>query len=359
MANLQRDDYAIVVGIDHYPQYGKSGRNLNGAVRDAKLFHEWLLNKDTGGGLSRDRCLLIPSTKNPRSVTLDRIDWTLRKLWDKACDAGGGRRFYFYFAGHGQSITAADTNAFEQAFCLPLWSHKMPNAALNVDSYSNVVQQCMPFTEIVLFLDCCRVPAVKVRANYTQLGCPTPLDNHDRIERMVYFAAEPMRRAFEGDLGAEDDQPEVHGFFTAALLEALRKGSDRPGGGIGAESLWTYLDYRVPQIADVSGRRQLPRRQPLRFSDDVVFGAARPSSASPPGQAVADSNYEIRFSPVRRGPIRLVDGAGKELRVGDPLSGPWHVRLKPGQTYILIDEGDGQHRGFIFLAANEGRHDIF
>lgn len=361
MPHAQPKDYAIVVGIDDYPRYGAKGRNLKGAVRDAKRMHDWLLDTDTGGGLDPHHCKLITSHGDPMAMTQMTVDLTLDELWKKARDTEGGRRLYFFFSGHGQSVVGPDAVTYDQSLCLPQWSQTMPHAALNANSYPNVVQTCMPFEEIVMFLDCCRVPSVKVRAIPSTLGCSSPLDGFDTVNKMLFFAAEPMRRAFEGEVGAEDDADdpgEVHGYFTTALLEALKMGSDRPGGGIGAETLWQYLELRVPQLADDKGRRQIPRRSPLLFSDDVVFGSASSAEDAPAAAATKPPNFEIRFSTDRTGPVRLLDAEADALKSGPP-DGPWQVHLDPGQTYMLIDDGDDHQRAFVFLAAMEGKHDTF
>jgi len=355
MPNPQPKDYAIVVGIDDYPLYGTNGRNLSGAVRDATRFHTWLLDSEVGGGLQPEHCHLITSHGDPMALTQAAIDLKFRDLWTKARNAEGGRRFYFYFAGHGQLILSQNTLDIEQSLCLPQWSPDMPNAALNADSYPKVVRKCMPFEEIVMFLDCCRAPAIQVVALPSTVGCIAFNTDYDQVNTMVYYAAEPMRLAFEGDIGdaAEEEEIEVQGFFSTALIEALEMGSDRDGGGIGAEALWNYLKLRVPQIADVSGRRQSPRRGSFQFSDNVVFGSASPQAEN------GESNFEIRFSDERTGPIRLVDSGAGVLRDGPPASGPWQVHLNPGETYMLIDDNNDQQRAFVFLPGMEGKHDTF
>lgn len=55
-------DHAVVVGINDYPSPQLS--RLNGAVRDAKLFAEWLQKSD-GGDLPRSRIHLITSRRQP------------------------------------------------------------------------------------------------------------------------------------------------------------------------------------------------------------------------------------------------------------------------------------------------------
>lgn len=355
MPNPQPKDYAIVVGIDDYPLYGTNGRNLSGAVRDATRFHTWLLDSEVGGGLEPEHCCLVTSHGDPMALTQMAIDLKFKELWTKARNAGGGRRFYFFFAGHGQSVISPDALEYEQSLCLPQWSPDMPNAALNADSYPKAVRKCMPFEEIAMFLDCCRVPAIQVVALPSTVGCAAFHPGFDQVNKMVYYAAEPTSRAFEGEIGdaVEMEEPEVHGFFSTALLEALKMGSDRDGGGIGAEALWNYLKLRVPQIADDTGRRQSPRRDPLLFSDEVVFGAARSKSD------IGESNYEIRFSGDRVGPVRLIDSGAGVLRDGPPASGPWQVHLNPGETYMLIDDNNDQQRAFVFLPGMEGKHDTF
>ena len=358
MANPQPRDYALVVGIDDYPRYGSQGRNLKGAVRDAGRFYDWLTDSRTGGGLDPDNCRLLTSAGNPLGLTQASVDVALDDLWTRArASDDGGRRFYFFFSGHGQLVAGADAVTYAQSLCLPHWSRTMPHAAINADSYADVVKTCMPFEEVAMFVDCCRVPSVKVRAFDSSVGCSQPLDGFDLVNRMAFFAAEPMRRAFEGDFAAEDDdaEPEVHGFFTTALLEGLEAGSDRPGGGIGAEALWKHLDYRLPMLADARGRRQVPRRAPLLFSDDVVFGAAKVAAPEAPDAP----NFEIRFTGDRVGPVRLLDADATPVREGMPGSGPWTVRLVPNRTYMLVDDGDGTMRSFVFLPAMEGRHDNF
>lgn len=366
MSHHQPKDYAIVVGVDDYPRYGANGKNLKGAVRDAERFHQWLLDTDDGGGLAPENARLITSSNgDPMTLTQTTVDLALDDLWKKARDEGGARRFYFFFSGHGQSVAGADAVTYDQSLCLPQWSPTMPHAALNADSYPNVVQTCMPFREVVMFLDCCRVPAIKVRAINSTVGCSAPLDGFDTVDKMVFFAAEPMRRAFEGPAGngaadtAEDI--EAHGYFSTALMEALKIGSERPGGGIDAEALWQYLDYRVPQLADEKGRRQVPRRMPLRFSDQVVFGAATRAAEAPPGNggaAPAATNFEIRFSGERAGPVRLLDASADLVRQGDPAQGPWQLHLR-NEMYMLIDDGNNQQRAFVFLPGMEGKHDTF
>ncbi len=354
MAHNQPKDYALVVGIDDYPQYGTNGRNLKGAIRDAKLFADWLKDTATGGGLPVANCKLITSDGDPMAVNKDAIDDALDEIWASAKTGGGGRRLYLFFSGHGQLVDTPDFLSFEQTLCLPRWSYRRPNAAILTDSYCKAAQHCMPFEEIAVFLDCCRVSAIRVRADNTSLGCAQPHDGRDSVKKQIFFAAEPMRRAFEGedgDLIADEGEEEiVHGHFTNALIAGLKKGSDRVGGGITAEELWEHLEYWVQKIAEDAGHNQKPRTDPPNPYDDMVFGQAVPEANG--------SNFEIHFHDWRAGPVQLLDANADVVQEGDPVNGSWQVTLRP-ELYVLIDTITHDEYSFHFRPEMEGAYVTF
>ncbi|KAA3624791.1 MAG: hypothetical protein DWQ02_22625, partial [Bacteroidetes bacterium] len=41
---IQPNDFALVIGIDDYPDF----RSLNGAINDAEDFAHWLMDHDSG-----------------------------------------------------------------------------------------------------------------------------------------------------------------------------------------------------------------------------------------------------------------------------------------------------------------------
>lgn len=355
MSNRQERDYALVVGIDDYPRYGSKGRNLKGAIRDAKRFAAWLQNTETGGGLTEDQCRVITSAGDPMALGKDAIDDELNEIWDLAkANPNGGRRLYLFFSGHGQLVDRADFDSYEQALCLPRWSYTRPNSAVLTDSYGRVAMKCMPFEEIVAFLDCCRVGTIRVRADNTSLGCTTFQDDHATIKKQVFYAAEPMKRAFEGGSDPADPDEEdaeiVHGHFTTALINALEQGSDRPGGGISAEDLWKHLEYWVPKIAEDAGHTQKPQIDPVNPHTDMVFGKAQPKDSV--------ANFEIRFNDWRQGPVQLLNADAEVIKEGNPADGPWPVQLQQ-ELHLLLDLTDQTQMSFHFRAEMEGAHVTF
>lgn len=361
MAHNQPRDYALAVGVDDYPRFGSNGRDLQGAIRDAKLFAEWLQDTETGGGVPADHCKVITSDGNPMALNKDTIDDAMEDIWNSARDIGGGRRLYMFFSGHGQLVDTADFLSFEQTLCLPRWSYTRPHAAILTGSYRKAVQNCMPFEEVAVFLDCCRVSTIRVRADNTSLGCARPREGHDEVRMQVFFAAEPMKRAFEGgggEAGDEDSEGEiVHGHFTSALIQGLKKGHARSGGGISAKELWEHLRYWVQKIAEDAGQTQRPRTDPPNPYDDMIFGCAVPEEEED-APAAADANFEIRFSDWRQGPVQLIDSGADVVREGDPRDGSWPVTLSR-ELYLLVDTGSQDRYSLHFRPEMEGSHVTF
>src|SRR6266851_3038789 len=169
------NDYALVIGLNDYPEYG-GGRSLKGAIRDAESFAEWLKDRDTGGGLPDGNVHLITSTAEPLAPGQDQIDAALRAIRN-AVDGNPARRLYVYFSGHGH-VTGESPH--DVALCLPQWSRDMRNAALSSGEYLAYVVKCLPFSEIVMFLDCCRVRQIAAIAFPSKLGCAAPIVGIER-----------------------------------------------------------------------------------------------------------------------------------------------------------------------------------
>jgi len=352
MGSDQPKDYALVVGIDNYPNFGSNGRDLQGAINDAKAFADWLTNKNTGGGLEAENCKLVTSAGNPMNLNKDTIDDALDEIWKSAKADGGGRRLYMFFSGHGQLVDTPNMLAFEQTLCLPRWSFTRPNAAILTKSYQQAAQKCMPFEETAVFLDCCRVSSTRVRADSTSLGCKNAHGSAANRRRQIFYASEPMKKAFEDVLeGEEGDEGEiVHGYFTAALIEGLKRGSERVGGGISAHDLWQHLEYWVPKSAAKDGHTQRPMVEPDNPYADMVFGTASPSGET--------SNFEIRFSDWRSGMVKLLDADTEVVHEADAGAGSWQLDLSP-QLYMLMDDDRGDNYSFHFRDEMRGSHVTF
>src|SRR5690348_10463761 len=94
-----RDDYALLVGIENYPFL----TTLKGVQSDVTIFQKWLLDKD-GGSIPDENIytILSPPEINLEEPgpTRDAINGKLRMMGVRQ-GRRIGRRLYFYFSGHG------------------------------------------------------------------------------------------------------------------------------------------------------------------------------------------------------------------------------------------------------------------
>ena len=319
-------DYAVVVGLNDYPEFGSQGRPLKGAIEDATRFAKWLKDTTVGGGMPERNCKEVLSTADPLGPNKLAIDLAIKSAITEARAAGGGRRLYFYFSGHGQA--RSPTNV---ALCLAHWSAMFRHAALSSEKYRDMFLRCSPFAEVVIMLDCCRIRSIDATGSDSELGCAVPVDDSGKKRFMLGFAAEFQNPAMEAEVtegAVGEDGPIVRGHFTEALLAALYGGAAGPEGGVTSTALKRYLELNVPRIAHDHEHTQIAQVV-VDFPDATqpVFGSAKPSA-----------NFRIEFSAARTGEMVLEGPDLEEVRRGDASTGPWELTLVKGR-YLLRDLG--------------------
>lgn len=295
-------DFALVVGVDDYPDF----RSLQGAVADARRFHEWVCAPE-GGGVDEANARLIQSSSNPITPIQDQIDDALLELMQKANGLGGGRRLYFYFSGHG--ATDPGEPADNVALLLARWSQHRARFALSSRDYSTRLNDSGVFEELAVFLDCCRsigVGAVglppQITFNKTDQRCAT--------RTFIAYATEPGRSAYERRVA---DRWE--GVFTRRLLTILQ---EEPAG-ITASLLKDRLELTPYGATDQRARVQHD------FLGDAMFG-----------KRGALPRLHVTFR-AGRARVRLRDGKRRVIAEHDAGSGPWQVAL-PFGLYALEDD---------------------
>jgi hypothetical protein len=349
----QVQDYALVIGLNDYPRFGTRGRSLEGAIQDAQSFRDWLVDDKTGGGVPEENCKLILSTPEPLLPTQLEIDQKLLEI-KTSSNQTGARRLYFYFSGHGQAGSSQDI-----ALCLTWWSQDFRHAALAWPGYEKYLLDCTTFTEIVVFLDCCRTRTIDASALRPQVGCALPVDNAGRKRKLIAYAAEFQNAAYEGQAAArgdiDDDGPLVRGHFTTALLNGLGGGAARPEGGVTANALKAYLEQHVPRIAKDNQHEQTAVVD-LNFpqAEQPIFGSAVPMA-----------NACISFSAERNGRARL-DGPMSASDHTSPELFPFTVRVRPGEgaddAQVTVFDGHGEVRksatGAVETALSRGLYTV-
>ena len=323
-------DYALVVGINHYPGF----RNLNGAIEDAQDFAKWLYQDAEGGSLPEQNCKVVLSQPNPLRPIQEEIDDALSETF-RAIGENRGRRFYLYFSGHGvgQSNLGAD-------LCLARWSLEFRRAALDSLDYLKLVLGSGKFDEVIFFLDCCRVRQINASGLPSALGFPRPDDIAGHGRQFIGYATEFQNSAYEAavaDGAAQADAPVVRGHFTRALMNGLRGGAALPTGGVPAARLKEYLETETPRIAAANQQTQVP---------EVLNGlAANPQAIFGNFKAPVQQNVTIHFVAGRPGPIVLEGPDLSEIRRGAVDTGPWTLGLGRG-WHALRDLSNGDQITF-------------
>jgi uncharacterized caspase-like protein len=205
---MNAQDFAVVIGIAHYPYL----RSLQGPVVDAERVCEWLVGP---AGVPEDTNLELVVSKESAAERpiLGEIDAAFDRIFERA--ASGARRLYVYFAGHGCS-KAIDHLALLMANANP----QRLNRAMNATEYRQSLATLL-FPEQVYFFDCCRNYDARITGRgpeWTVNEGATPVPN---LTQVVLYAAGFTQYANERHLLYS----ERRGLFTEALLEGLNGGA--------------------------------------------------------------------------------------------------------------------------------------
>lgn len=296
------DSWALVIGIDAYmlPQ-----ANLKGAVRDALLMREWLVDPAGGNVPAANVSLLLSPRENapPAGVEarpathgdiLEAVDELIQR------SGGEGERLYFFFAGHGVStfVTASEENAIVAADFTPIRAQNSL-ALRTLWEYFETWQ----FKDQFFFVDACRNIPVDFDFRVGEWTLPRRRDpGAPPVQQFILYATSPGLRAAE--TGTPGDE---RGHFTDALIAGLR--------GAGTAKAWSRAnesyDVRWDRLAryvrtDIERRRvevggaagdyvfQIPQETPKR---GVAGRDPDPVLAHLPADAFHAEKLTINLSP--------------------------------------------------------------
>jgi hypothetical protein len=322
-------DHALVIGIGHLDGFP----SLPGAVTDARAFAEWLV-QHLGGNLPSDNCHLLLSPEGAPDLGQDEIDTVLRRILDSV-PGGSGRRFYFYFAGHG----VVDDEG-KVILCLGGPHSPQQLNGLDVEAYFDILAASGKFTEIVCFYDCCRESRSEV-IGHCGLSPDLPPADAQPPRSFLAYACQFQDFAFEVERAPELVHTFLQGVFTRVLLTGLHGGAARQQGGVTAAALEDYLDLEVPPLANAQGEEQRPEVV-NGLDPNAVFGSALPGAVE----------VEVRFT--RDGTAVLAGPHLEELRRESVSAGSsWSLTLGNG-LYELRYEGSPKEGRWFFAQAGGG-----
>jgi hypothetical protein len=266
-------DYAVVVGIAHYPGLTADGAtaDLDGPDNDAESVHEWLTSP-AGGRIPPANIKLIKSSDFSPPDPLDpqpavgKVEQALKWIEQQTRTASGDR-LYLYFSGHGFSPV------LEEGALFTAEATQVSPSYVYAHDWLRWFRKAQRFREFVLWMDCCM--------NYQQ-SIPVNAPNMRPEIRNGVPGPAFIAVAAQTKSALEDRMSDglVHGVFTWTLLQALRAGASDERGRVTGESLKNFLHTSMPEF--------LPERvktsavvdlQPfIRADDGMVFLrlAARP-----------------------------------------------------------------------------------
>jgi Caspase domain len=251
-------DYAIVIGIDRYPDLN---RPLKGAVADAEEFAQWVIGP---GGVPEGQAKLITSKRRRGKPVHDEID-DYFDMFLKAATERPARRLYVYFAGHGHSSGPNHVNLL-----MANATKRLLNRGLNAPKYHRALQKG-PFEQQLYFYDCCRGDdqrAIGAGPTFPTWSSKGPIIVPPM--QVVYYAVLFGRRSIERvTVGGT-----MRGLFTSALLEGLKGGAavwHGRGHAVTTASLKTFLDKRMKEKASDEGIRQTPFFQDQGVEQSIVL----------------------------------------------------------------------------------------
>jgi len=265
--------WALVVGINEYPA-GANQAVLKGAVADAADFADWALHPHGGAVAPSDLFFWThPAPADPtapladflakptnwvdpensdqppglkpmagRAPMADEILFTALAAAAAAKKAGGANRIYIFFAGHGVQTTTIES-ARESQTCFVTANFKtkpVTRGLIPCDDLRNGLMN-LGFSEVIMFLDCCRSPIAITVA-------PPSLDMMNTTSKPkpaygVGRAADYGDLAFEAPAGAEK-----RGAFSQVLLDGLRRHRDDETNILTLNALETYVETSIGEV---------------------------------------------------------------------------------------------------------------
>src|SRR5262249_12684820 len=267
--------YAVVVGIDEYPQIDNGNYNLRCPLEDARRMEQWLTSPQ-GGNLDASRVKVltrtVPPGRQPPVPVFDEINSAIldcaaefvqrRKntLPNEAARKAAWKesRFYFYISGHGMDGEGDDS------VLITANATRMSMNHISTRNVLNALKTDKVFGELVVLTDCCRdLAGVIVQALPWDLRNYAGYNDPVLPRTFVARASRNRQKAYEPPPGASIK----NSIFTQALLEGLQGGV--PGNTVDSKNLENFLYNYVPKLATgLSSPEQNPE---INADPGIVF----------------------------------------------------------------------------------------
>lgn len=326
---MAQDDHAIIVGIDTYP--GLS--TLGGPCKDARAFHDWLVDADCGAVPPYNIHMLLTTDFHPPAPTgvndVHPLEEEICRLFRPFITKGinqeiAGRRLYIYLAGHGFGDPSnIDAAALYAADAEPTYA-----AHIAGTSYAEWLRRNGVFDEIVLIMDCCRTIMQMWEIRPPLLPKSSNPGRVSKIKTVYAYAANWGHASRERKMNGD-----VRGIFTVAFLNALRNASPNQFGRVTGQMIKDYIHNTIDQVAgDV---KVGPPDIHVDSNRDIVFA-----------ERVAATSFHARITLAPFTGIEaliIIDGARREVLKQAPAAEVIEADLAPGLYKAFIEKTERSH----------------
>lgn len=347
---MRQNDYAVVVGIAHYPLFHA---DLGGPVNDAQHFVEWLVAAEDQGGAGVPEehvtTIVAPVPAAPDSnqaeaagspdplPVVENILAAFEDLRERVqnlhSEGGSEERLYIYLAGHGFSVDTEQLGIEEPVLLMSnaeqgFWPHFAGHYCAEWFVKSGL------FQEVVLFIDCCRnEPLINFPLSLPSWGVSV---GKTRAKKFYGFATKWAQKSREQIIDGM-----TQGVFTWSLLKALRGDVTDSEGRVTEKELKGSIYNSVRKLlandqAPGSGEFQDPDFE----GDDGWVFAQVASKQAPTATVQIDLG---RLSPETN--VELIDASHNTIDQHMPKDGPWQMHL-PSGFYLLQVPATGQSKFF-------------
>ncbi|MBA2537393.1 MAG: caspase family protein [Actinobacteria bacterium] len=337
-------NWAVVIGID---RYWSERACLKGAVNDALLMREWLLDPAGGDVPEENLALILSPTADKKPEGLEAVEATNAAIVSSIADLlkrskGEGERLYFFYAGHG--LTARVNQRDENALVCSDFTDLLTTNSLALRSLWEFFET-VQFQDQFFFVDACRnIPWENVEFEVGRWPLPRKRDpGLPPAQQFILHATSPGLRAQELQEAGNE-----RGAFTDVLLDGLRGKSKAKAWSSAKENYqvrWERLvDYvknelEERRLAVAQGAAQNVFQIPQDTGAHGVAGRERnPILAEFPGDAFPAEQLRILLSPdeaVSVAEVTVLDEAAVPVETKRQLAGlPVEFTLPP-RTYAL------------------------
>jgi len=232
-ANLYRESYALVIGIDQY----KTWPRLQHAVRDARAIQETL---QTQFGFKPENVTTLTDGEATRANILRTLNGMARKGADGKLKRDD--RVFVFFAGHGSTRKLPSGRDVGYIIPVDAGTDDLQTDAIAMPQLQEL-GEALPAKHAFFVIDACYSGLGLTRGGAPGGSANFVRDNARRLGRQ-------MMTAGGADQQVADDGPGGHSVFTWTLLQALSGKADLNGDGlITATELAAYVAPAVSSIA--------------------------------------------------------------------------------------------------------------